>query len=258
MLRQANHLKRFTLGARDGDIGKVNDFYFDDASWTIRYLVAETGTWVPGRKVLISPNALRQVEEPHKRLHLDLTRRQIQDSPPIEEHEPVSRQYEETYFRYYGWPLYWEGPWLWGPTTYPAGLANIGMPGQTATQAHVPEKRPGNGDAHLRSISEVTGYHIHARDGEFGHVDEFLVDDRDWAIRYLVIDTRNWWPGKHVLISPAWIHAVRWRETEIVVDMDRETIQRAPKYDDSKPLTPENECRLAEHYRRTTPVESHR
>ena len=256
MLRLANHLKHFSLGARDGDIGKVNDFYFDDAHWVVRYLVADTGKWIPGRLVLISPNALRQVDESKKRLALDLTQQQIKDSPPIQEHETVSRQFEINYFQYYGWPMYWEGPWLWGPTTYPVGLANLPVANPPGTQSAPPVK-PGSGpDAHLRSMREVTGYRIHARDGELGHVDEFVVDDRDWAIRYLVVDTRNWWPGKHVLVSPDWASDIRWSQSEVVINLDRQTIKDAPEFTKSTPLTAEYERRLLEHYQPHTPMAS--
>src|ERR1017187_10288187 len=187
MLRSIKQLVGDKLGASDGDIGHVKDFYFDYRDWAVRYLVADTGSWLPGRQVLISPHAFGRLDQAVKILRVNLTRKQIENSPSIESHKPVSRQYEEEYYKYYGWPYYWQGDALWGmsgfpilelPPTTPAG-------GPAASAVAQPERA----DAHLRSMRAVTGYHIKASDGTIGHVCDFLMDPESWAIGQLVIKT---------------------------------------------------------------------
>jgi uncharacterized protein YrrD len=250
MLRNALHLKGFAIRATDGEIGKVDQFYFDDETWTIRYLVVNTSRWLASPLVLVSPIALRQVEWQSKRIDVALTKKQIEDSPPIDTHKPVSRQHEAMYLGYYGYPYYWGGPNLWGPASDPAGLA---VQREAVTKAEALEARAGkeSADSHLRSTNEVTGYHIEATDGEIGHVKDFIVDDGTWAIRYLEVDTRNWWPGKKVLVSPQWIDNVSWPDSKVYVDLSRETIKNGPEWNDSVPVTREYEHRLYDYYARS-------
>ncbi|HWH72064.1 MAG TPA: PRC-barrel domain-containing protein [Candidatus Sulfotelmatobacter sp.] len=245
MLRQTKELLGYRLGARDGEIGHIKDLYFDDQTWTVRYLVADTGNWLPHRKVLISPIAVTGLQTtPHKVVAVNLTRQQIEESPSIETHKPVSRQYEAEYLQYYGWPYYWPGPLLWGPLDYPG-------PYVAPTAPPPPPPRPAESeDSHLRSIKEVTGYHLQALDQAFGHVEQFILEDENWAIRYLVADTRNWWPGKHVLLAPQWLSWVSWSELRVYVDFDRATVQRAPEYNPAVPITREFEEQLFAHYNR--------
>jgi hypothetical protein len=240
MIRRVKELQGYTLGAVDGEIGRVKHFYFDDNSWVIRYLVADTGSWIPLRKVLISPHAFRQTDDSEKRLSVNLTRQQIENSPSIETHEPVSRQFEREYYRYYAYPFYWQGAALWGMSPYPIVPPAVEGP---APVTEVPEE-----DRHLRSTGELIGYHIQARDGEIGHVEDFLLDDESWAIRYLVVDTRNWWPGKKVLVAPRWIERISWEESKVFVALDRDSIRQAPEYDPSVEFTPEYENRLLQSY----------
>jgi hypothetical protein len=249
MLREVTHLKGFSIRARDGEIGTLDQFYFDDESWAIRYLVVNTGGWLSGRLVLVSPIALRQAEWQSKRLDVALTKKQIENSPPIDTRKPVSRQHEALHLGYYGYPYYWGGPFMWGLASYPAHLTvakNVVTEGD-ALQATAGKESP---DSHLRSTDEVTGYHIEASDGEIGHVEDFLVDDETWAIRYLEVDTRNWWPGKKVLVSPQWIDNVSWPDSKVYVDLSRETIKIGPEYIESLPVTREFEKRLYDHYGR--------
>jgi PRC-barrel domain len=251
MLRNVIHLKDFVIQATDGEIGKVDQFYFDDETWAIRYLVVNTSRWLDGRLVLISPIVLGQKQKgwESKRLDVTLTKKQIEDSPRIDTHRPVSRQHEAVYLGYYGYPYYWGGPNLWGLASYPAGLA---VQRETVTEAEAAQARAGkeSADSHLRTTNEVTGYHIKAADGEIGHVEDFIVDDETWAIRYLEVDTRNWWPGKKVLVSPAWIDNVSWPDSEVYVGLSRETIKNGPEYTESMPITREFEKRLYDHYGR--------
>jgi len=246
MLRSAKKMKNLALSARDGRIGHVEEFYFDDTHWTIRYLVAQAGNWLTGRMVLLSPHVLGRPDESHKLMPVDLTQEEIRHSPSPETDRPVSRQFEEDYYKYFGWPYYWAGPYLWGPSPFPALPANAMEGGMSSQDAKLPETP--KGDPHVRSTDEVTGYHLRARNGEIGHVEDFLYDDSDWAIRYLVVDTRNWWPGKKVLIPPAWVGDIRWEDRSLSADVLREDIQRAPAYDPGQPITLAFETELARFY----------
>lgn len=247
MRHNLSELKGLTLKARDGDIGEAEDFYFDDENWAIRYLVVNTGSWLAGRRALISPISLRRADEPNQRLEVDLNKKQIEDSPGVETDQPVSRQEEASYFDYYGYPYYWTGPYLWGPAPYPAPLA---VPEQVQSEVEAVRKKKESADPHMRSANEVTGYYIEASDGEIGHVEDFIADDDDWAIRYMVVDTRNWWPGKKVLISPHWIERTSWHESQVHVNLPRKSIQQAPEYRLREPLTRDYEASLHQHYGR--------
>src|SRR5215469_17944717 len=246
MLRETKELKGSKLGAQDGEIGRIKDFYFDDEAWTVRYLVADTGTWLPGRQVLISPHAVTSVAtRPHKVVEVDLTKQQIEEGPPIETDKPVSRQYEIEYYQYFNWPTYWSGPWEWGPVAYPGSVeTDAGRP------APVQKANERRGDPHLRSVSDVTHYTIQALNEQFGHVADLILDDQTWTIRYLVADTRNWWPGKQVLLAPQWIAWMSWPEGRVYIDLDMETVKRGPEYDHSRPITREYETELFSHYGR--------
>ena len=243
MLRAASHLKGTSIAATDGEIGSVQDLYFDDLTWTIRYLVVDTGTWLPGRQVLISPRSVRaSIEE--VRIQVALTKAQVEESPSIDTDKPVDRQYEEEYSRYYGYPYYWSGPYRWGATPYPG--EGVLLPADAAS-AMPPAV---DGDPSLRSVRNVMGYYIEAVDGDIGHVDDFIVDDQPWAIRYMIVDTRNWWPGKKVLVAPDWISRVSWPDSRVYVQMTKEGIKSAPEYDPDQPLAREYETRLFGHHGR--------
>jgi uncharacterized protein YrrD len=234
-------LKGYKLKSLDGEIGKVKEFYFDDKHWTIRYLVADTGGWLTGRQVLISPYALVAVIKEDHSIAIKLTKQQIQDSPSLDSDQPVSRQFEEAYYGYYGWPMYWGGPFAWG--YYPKIVLGV-----EKGKAVNPIGKPW--DPHLRSTHDVSGHHVQASDGEIGHVEDFIIDDETWAIRYLVINTQNWWAGKNVLISPQWIERVSWQESKVFVNLTRETIKQSPEYTELSLLTREYEDGLHRHYDR--------
>lgn len=242
MLRSVNGLKGVTIAATDGEIGSVQDVYFDDGTWTVRYLVIDTGSWLPGRQVLISPRSVRDGADAHQ-IPVALTKDQVEHSPGTEADRSVDRQYEEEYARYYGYPEYWAGPYRWGTTPYPA----VGAASTVGEPAPLP---PPEGDPRLRSARDVVGYYIEASDGDIGHVEDFLVDDLEWAIRYIIVDTRNWWPGKKVLVAPEWIREVSWQESRVYVDMTRDAIKGAPEYDPDRPLAREYETRLFGHHNR--------
>ena len=241
------HLKDFAIRATDGELGTIEDLYFDDETWAIRYLIVDTGGWLGGRRVLISPISVVHTDWEAKRLDVALTKRQVEHSPEIDTHKPVSRQHEAGYVGYYGYPYYWGCPYQWGAAAYPAGLAT---PPTASTEAMAARIRRESTDSHLRSGEAVTGYNIEAADGEIGHVDGFVVDDEAWAIRYMEVATRNWWPGKKILLSPAWIERVSWTDSKVYVGLSREAIKDAPEYVESRPITREYENRLYFHYGR--------
>ncbi|MDR3491673.1 MAG: PRC-barrel domain-containing protein [Gammaproteobacteria bacterium] len=241
MLNKAKTLNNYTLSSLDGEIGNVKEFYFDDHYWTVRYLIADTGNWLTGRQVLISPHVLIAVNKEEQYISINLTKKQLEDSPSLDEDKPVSRQFEEAYYGYYGWPTYWDGPNMWG--FYP----NIEFDPKERKESKQGEK---TWDPHLRSTYEVSGYEIQAADGEIGHVEDFIIDDETWAIRYLIISTRNWWPGKKVLVSPQWIERVSWDEKTVFVNLLRETIKQSPEYTEESLLTQDYETGLYRHYNR--------
>src|ERR1035438_418256 len=173
MLIKAKTLKSYKLNALDGVIWKVKEFYFDDQYWAIRYLVADTGNWLIDRSVLISPHALIAVNKDSEFIDIDLTKKQIEGSPSIDSDKPVSRQFEEDYYGYYGWPAYWGGPNMWGSYPYIVRERDKWKESKKGEKAW---------DPHLRSTDAVTGHNIQAKDGEIGHVEDFIIDDETWAI----------------------------------------------------------------------------
>lgn len=241
MLRSLNHLQGYAMRARDNDeIGQVDDFLFDDLSWVIRYLVLDTGNWLVGRKVLVLPAALDTPDWEAKALTATLSRQQIEDSPPLAADQPVSRRKELELRQYYGMAPYWG----LGSAPFPVTLEQTSF----AQAASAKKDRPA-GDPNLRSAREVTGYHIQARDGDIGHVEDFIVDDEDWIIRYLVVDTRNWLPGgKQVLLAPAWVEEIAWSLRKVHVDLARDTIKDSPEFDPTLPVNREYEIRLYDYY----------
>jgi len=247
VLMITSHVKGLVIRATDGEIGTVKQLYFDDETWAIRYVTVDTGGWLGGREVLISPISVAGADWQARRLDVSLTKKQVEDSPDIDTHKPVSRQHEAAYLDYYGYPYYWGGPYLWGPALVPATL---GVPLTYPVPAIPARLSEATTDSHLHSTETVTGYYIDATDGEIGHVDGFVMDDEAWAIRYLEVATKNWWPGKKVLVSPGWIERVSWMDSMVYTGLTREAIQNAPEYDESMPITREYENRLYFHYGR--------
>ncbi len=252
MLRHAKQLEHYELRARDGKIGHVRDFLFDDRSWVVRYLVIDTGSWLNSRKVLVSPTAVSRAEWEQKLLPVNLTRDQVRTSPGIETEGPVTREQEAALSTYYNWPAYWGA----------VGFPDVGFALPTIPIVPPPgalEDATGTSTAlltehHLRSVRAVTGHAIEATDGEIGHVDDFLIDDFNWSIRYLIVDTGNWLPGKKVILAPQWIHQVGWDEAKVFVDLTRAAVQASPPFDPAHPITGDYAGRLHDHYRRPPPT----
>jgi len=246
MLHSIKDLENYSIGAIDGVIGHVKDFYFDDESWVIRYLVVDTGTSLAHRKVLISPISINQPNWQEKIFPVALTQTQVKNSPDIDTDKPVSRQHEMGYLGYYGYPSYWGGGGLWGGGLYPdmlqAGAENFAAESHQAGHEH--------DDPHLRSANGVMRYYVHATDGDIGHVQGLLVDERTWAIRYMIVNTSNWWLGHEVIIAPEWIDDVYWAESKIEVNLTRDAVKQSPAYDPSVPLNPEQDTGIHKHYGR--------
>ena len=234
MLWDASAINGYAIEASDGRLGTVSDLLFEDVGWLIRWLVVDTGNWLPGRKVLLPLSALGQPDRALRHFPVKLTMQHVKDSPEIDTEQPVSRQIEAHLYEHFGWDPYWGGSFH--PmsnaiaTPFVAPFYESGpRPGDLARA----DARPNEGDPHLRSLATVTGYHIHATDGEIGHVEDFLVDDADWSIRYIKVDTRNWWLGERVLISPRSVREINWADRLIQVDVNRQKIKDGPPYDPS-------------------------
>ena len=234
MLHSIENTFRYTVHATDGDVGTVHDVYFDDRNGIVRYFVVDTGLWLFGRKVLLSPVAIEAARWDEDELLVALTQEQVQGSPEIDLEKPVSRQMEEQLYTYYGWAPYW----------------HVGVPPAVAADIHAAteaEQRR-EADPHLRSAREVLGYHIEARDGEIGHLQDLYLEPGPWIIRYALVDTRNWLPGRHVLVAAQWIDAIDWGEARVHIDLAQEQIEAAPQLDPERGLDRQQEVQLWDHY----------
>ncbi|MEO8921689.1 MAG: PRC-barrel domain-containing protein [Caldimonas sp.] len=259
MLRSVKDLEGYDIGGTDGEIGHVKDFYFDDRAWVVRYLVIDAGTWLSSRKVLISPIAIGRPDWTERLLHVWLTKDQVKNSPAIDTDKPVSRQHEMAYSSYYGYPNYWGGDGYWADGLYPNLMspeeAHLGSRRATSREsenayalADIERSEHEGEDPNLRSCREVMKYHIHATDGGIGHVDDVLLDDQTWAIRYLIVNTSNWWLGHQLLVAPQWIDHVSWFDSKVFLKMTRQAIKWAPAYDPVAQLERVDEAALYEHY----------
>jgi uncharacterized protein YrrD len=224
-----NSLIGFTLGATDGEIGKVEAFYFDDHSWTIRYLVVKTGSWLFGRKVLISPQAINKTAWDSMSFPVNLSMDQVRHSPDIDTEKPVSRQEEIKLYEHYPWLSYW------GSGLYPAdesmlGTANFLPVADDDKLKKEKENTDQPADKHLRSTEEITGYRIHAIDGEIGYIDDYIIDDQSWKIEFFVVDIRKWLDGKKVLISPKWVKELDWENSQALADLSVDSVKNSPEF----------------------------
>jgi len=230
MLRKASEVTGFTIGASDG---AIIDLLFDDSTWLVRWFVVDTGHILPGRKVLLPPLVLGHVNHIGDQLSVRLTKQQVMDSPDTNSDEPVSRRMEANLYDYYGWTPYWSTGFYMGGYGYAGSMIAPPLPiGSTLRQRERTQAEPSSGDPNLRSFREVSRYSIEARDGGIGHVGDFLVEDVDWSIHYLVVDTKSWWPGKKVLISPMSIREIDWSAQLVKLDVTRKLIEDSPVYDE--------------------------
>jgi len=221
MLRSIKQLYGEKLGASDGEIGRVKDFYFDDEKWAVRYVVVDTGAWLPGRQVLLSPHAFGSLHQVGKDLLVKLTRKQIEGSPSIDSHKPVSRQYEEEYYRYYGWPYYWTGNEIWGMSGFPI----LEMPPMPSAAPGGPQRK--RADAHLLSTRAVSGYHLKATNGIAGHVCDFMMDSQRWAIVELVVKTGHLLSGKEMCLPTSEVERISYEESAVFVSLTKAAVERS-------------------------------
>lgn len=229
-MKKAKQLFGTKIRASDGDIGHIEDLFFDDYAWTVRYLVVDTGIWILGRKVLISPES---VADTNGTVKLTLTRKQIRESPDVNTDKPVSRQMEEELSRHYNWPIYW-------------GRMGKAIAEDEGVQQE--ESPPGGGDPNLRSAKEIIGYYLHALDGDMGYVHDILVDEQGWKIRYIEADSGEWLAGRKTLLSPWWLKEIQWGRRCLCVDTNKKTVQQSPPYDPEKIPDRDYEHKLFTHY----------
>ncbi|HEY4187850.1 MAG TPA: PRC-barrel domain-containing protein [Polyangia bacterium] len=243
MLRTLKDLEGYNVTAVDGEVGKVVDFLLDDQRWVIRYLVVQTGrVFLSGARVLISPISFQPPQWGKHAFPVNLTMEKVKNSPGVDVDKPVSRQHERAFSGYYAYPFYWGFMQPWGIGTQPALLATVPPPPD--------QDEDSSNDVHLRSAREVRGYHIQGTDDGIGHVTDFIVDDESWEVRYLVVDTRGWWFGKHVLIAPQWATRIDWAENRVHVDMSRDNIKNSPAWSAEDPVNRDYEARLYDYHGR--------
>ena len=248
MLLSIKSLSNKNVEATDGHIGEVHTYLFDDRSWIVRYLVIDTGKWLPGKKVLVTPSALGKPDGVKNVFPIELTKDQIRHSPDIDTEKPVSRQQEIRLHKYYNWVPYWGGPLGPVPMLPENGLADAGRQPESEQAGGTEDGK--KDDPHLRSTREVIGYKIHAEDGHIGHVDDLIVDEEDWVIRYIVVDPKDWLPSRKVITSTNWIKEINWADSEVTVNATKEAIQKSPEYDPALPVNREYEIRLYDYYGR--------
>jgi hypothetical protein len=259
MLWRCSDIDGYEIEAKDGALGHVDDLLFEEARWTVRWLVVDTGHWLVGRRVLLPPSAMGKPDAKARRFPVDLTKQQIEESPPRASDLPISRQAEAGLYQYYGWMPYWDGD-LMPPLSYLSGGIGTGFffppederleSSDRAAAGDKPGAAALAGDPHLRSVGDTTGHATRASDGDIGHVEDFLVDDDAWRIRYMIVDARNWLPGRKVLIAPQWIKELDWSERRVLLDLTRDAVENSPRYDPRRPLAREYEAQLHGHYGR--------
>lgn len=249
MLIDVKALYGSAVHATDASVGAIDEVLFDDAHWTIRYLVVNTGN----AKVMISPLALESVDTEQWSVQVRLTRQQIEQSPAIETNQPVSRQWEKTYYDYYAWPYYWNGVGGWGAYGTPGLLLSRSAGEVESEQQKAQDHLHEHADAHLRSTQEVSGYGVSATDGHIGHIESFLVDSVSWRVRFVAVDTSVWWQGKKVLLPPDWMEQVSWPSHRLWVNVTREQVRNAPEWDGAAAISSEFEERLFRYYSQQRP-----
>jgi uncharacterized protein YrrD len=263
MLRKASELVGASISAQDGEIGSVTDLLFDDENWSVRWLVVDTGPWLTDRNVLLPSSHLIRILPAARGIAVDLTREQVKSSPGVDTNLPVSRQMEASIYDHYGAAPYWPGaegaPMTGHPgylpppgSGYPGYLPATGSasvaPGVSPTEEAVADRLASSGDPHLRSAHVVTGYDVQGSDGAVGHVEDFLIDSEGWAVRYIIVDTKNWWPGGHVLVAPGWVESIDWAGRIVRMSHSRDEIKNAPEYDPTQTIDRDYEARLHRHY----------
>ena len=244
MLRSVNSMTGYRIMALDGEIGQCKDFLFDDQFWTIRYIVVNTGNWLTGKKVLVSPVSISGADWKNRQFNVNLSKEQIENAPSLDEDAPVSRQYEIQWAEYHKISPYWAGPYMWGGYHFPYGNLELDM------RSEVQAARDGDQSKDLRSANEVVGYTISSSDGAVGPVEDFVLDEENWSLRYMVVNTGTWLTGRKVLVSHLWIEFISWSDREVSVNMTRKQIKDSPQYNPAAAVNREYEERLYDYYGR--------
>ncbi len=237
-LRKLSDLTGYRFQASDDEIGRLQQVYFDDRRWQVLFLVVRTGSWLLGREVLLVPEVIKKIDDEKETIIVDMSREQIEQAPPVDANQPVSEHYQQQYYRFFAWEPYW--------TTDPLFQGAPSVP--PFVQSELP-KNPEH--PHLRSSNEVSGYRLQTADAGVGHVEDFILDVKEWTVRYLEIDTRTWLPGRHVLISPAWVEQIDLGQQWVQVGLPRELVKGAPKYDPDKTISRDYQLALFKHYGKT-------
>ncbi len=246
MKRRLGSLKGFTIGGTNGEIGKVRDFYFEDNTWIIRYLIVKTGSWLSGRKVLLSPTGMTGIDWQRKLIMTNLTTDQIKNSPEIDTDKPVSRQHEMDLYRYYPW-----GGYYWGGGIGISGMAMsypVGLNNAIEEEKDTAVADSSHSDPHLRSTDTVTGYNIKAVDGEIGEVEDFIINDSNWQIDFILVDTGNWLPGKKVLIAPKMIREINWAASRVILYATEDKVKNSPVYQPGEEFSESYHANLQNYY----------
>jgi uncharacterized protein YrrD len=236
VLRKLSDLKGYSFQAKNDEMGRLKQVYFDDQLWKVRYLIVQTGSWLLGKEVLLVPAVITGIDDNSKAIQVNLSRKQIKNAPSVDSEQPVSEHYQQQYYSYYEWEPYWITDPLFQATPVSPPLF---IQPETPTEPENP---------HLRSSDEVSGYRLDTPSGSIGHVADIILDDQEWTVRYLEIDTRNWLPGKHVLVSPAWVQKIDWVDQQVQVELSRELVLSAPEYDSSKHISRDYQLALFKHY----------
>jgi len=240
MLRSLNDIQNYAIEATDGDVGHVRDVTFDDRAWVIRYLVVDAGTWLGNRQVLVSPVGVSAINWREQTIPVSITRKQVEASPLFDSLKPLSRQHEIEYLGHYQFPFYWGGTGIWGSETYPSKLTapSVGFDAtpfsvQHAEQGDFPvdESTAVHPDPALHSAIGLKGCRVVARDGDVGHVTDLIFDEDTWAIRYLVVETTDWWDGRKLLIAPQSANQIDWGDITITLAMVRHEVKAFPHHD---------------------------
>jgi hypothetical protein len=228
MLRQMEALKSYEIVGSDGELGKLDDFFFDDVEWTVRELLMHTGNWYEGMSVLILPHSVTSIDDRERKIRVSLSRQQIEDAPvaPLDADGLLSRHYEAMIYDFYLMPYYWLGPYVWGPATLPTVTPNAEMTRGAEELARLRESQ----QSHLRRFNIVNGFSIRCVDGAMGDVEDMIFDASSWTIQYLVVDTRKYLLGKNVLVPPSAIKELNWFEATIYLDMTKADLEALPNF----------------------------
>ncbi len=225
----------YKIEAEDGHIGTVHDVLFDDEAWVVRYVVVDTGGWLLGRKVLVSPEAAHEPDEGHKTLQVKLTKQQVKDSPEVPIDPPLSREEEAQYRDHYRWPDYWDNVEAFDRNA----MVNIAPEAMSlGTVAPAPPVAPPIpevvADPMLRSARVIRGYKIHCgADEDVGEVTDFVIDGQAWTVPFLVVKLKDKDAADHVLIPASSIRRTGWKDKAIELDYESATVNSAPHFDET-------------------------